>query len=281
MSLHVLAYNLKRVMQVLGIARDDEGDEFGGRVSACLCPNARISGLGPLQNQHMTALNALDGSKCARPRIPITQITRELKWSCSHTGAQGAGGWVAGRQIVAIGGRRMPERLLLRQPTSRSEPPTFRSVNRPPKSSRLDPNSIALNCATSWHALQRSVVRDPYQHGLRVCRSRRLVHDQTAAVSRPVPSPVTILAITASRPQAARGCGSQLRRARFRWGPRSAVVQPAHWDSVAAQRVGRIAAVEWVVGRCQIGRRGGLDAMRRRSHSSTASCRAWTGASAT
>ena len=38
MSLHVLAYNLKRVISILGIARDDEGDETGGRVSASLWP---------------------------------------------------------------------------------------------------------------------------------------------------------------------------------------------------------------------------------------------------
>ena len=40
MSLHVLAYNLKRVMQHPRHRQDDEGDEVGGRLSAFLCPFA-------------------------------------------------------------------------------------------------------------------------------------------------------------------------------------------------------------------------------------------------
>jgi hypothetical protein len=78
MSLHVLAYNLKRVMQVLGIAKTMKAMSLVGVVSAFLCANARISALGGCKRAH-DRVERTGSSKYARRRIPITQITRELK----------------------------------------------------------------------------------------------------------------------------------------------------------------------------------------------------------
>lgn len=47
MSLHVLAHNLKRVISILGIAKNDESDEIDGRLNpSSLCARAaNASGL--------------------------------------------------------------------------------------------------------------------------------------------------------------------------------------------------------------------------------------------